>query len=61
MTALLSAPWYFLAGFAFFGLVLVAVACWAVVNWALDYLAKHEDAPAPPEHFCANETRIPKE
>ena len=56
MTALLSAPWYFLAGFAFFGLVLVAVACWAVVNWALDNWPGDVDDPSI---FYADDSRDP--
>ncbi len=56
MTALLSAPWYFLAAFAFFGTVLVAVAGWAAVNWALDNWPGDIDDPSI---FCADDSRDP--
>ena len=58
MTALLSAPWYFLAGFVFFGLVLVAVAGWAAVTWTLDNWPGDLNDP---NDFGADETRVPKE
>ena len=56
MTALLSAPWYFLAGFVFFGLVLVAVAGWAAVTWTLDNWPGDLNDP---HDYCADDVRDP--
>ena len=65
MTALLSAPWYFLAAFCLFGGVLIACAVWslccAIGDWLHRCEVRRESELLNPYHYCANETRIPKE
>ena len=58
MTALLSAPWYFLAAFAVFGGVLIACGLWWLLCWVADSWPGDLNDP---NDFGADDVRIPKE
>ena len=57
MTALLSAPWYFLAGFCLFGGVLLGVALWWLLCWAASKWP--DDELNDPNYYCADDVRDP--